>query len=60
MSDKKPTRRQIAFNWLMDDPDFATKLDGYWGGAEDVANVDAFLAALDAASDSPTLSAPPL
>jgi len=47
----KPTRRQIVFNWLMAEPDFATKSDGYWGGQEDVDRIDALLAALDSAND---------
>jgi hypothetical protein len=48
----KPTRRQIVFNWLMAEPDFATKPDGYWGGQEDVDRIDALLAALDSANDT--------
>jgi hypothetical protein len=44
--DDKPTRRQIVFNWLMDEPEFVTKKDGYWGDSLDVARVDALLAAL--------------
>lgn len=42
-----PSRRQIVFNWLMGEDDFATRVDGYWGGTEEVAAVDALLAALD-------------
>jgi hypothetical protein len=52
MEPKKPSRRQIVFNWLMDEPDFATKPDGHWSGSDDVARVDALLAALDSASDA--------
>jgi len=44
--ERKPSKRQIVFNWMMDEPDFATKVDGYWGGTEEVRRVDALLAAL--------------
>lgn len=41
-----PTPRQIVFNWLMDEPEFATAESGWWGTYEDVERVDALLAAL--------------
>lgn len=55
---KRPSRRQIVFNWLMDEPDFATKPDGYWSGSDDVARIDALLAALDSQSDAGSVTAP--
>lgn len=47
MSDSFPdkSRRQVVFDWLMDD-------EGYWGGSEEVEQVDALLAALDAHSSA--------
>lgn len=36
------SRRQIVFDWLMGGE------EGYWGGSEEVARVDALLTALDA------------
>jgi hypothetical protein len=47
-ANQRPTRRQIIFNWLMAEPDFATKIDGYWGTQKDVDRIDELLAALDA------------
>lgn len=44
----QPSRRQIIFNWLMDEDGWQTKKDGYWGGSEEVAKVDELLAVLDA------------
>ena len=46
MTDVKRSLRQVVFNWLMGEPDFATKADGWWGGYEDVEKIDALLAAL--------------
>jgi hypothetical protein len=46
-----PSKRQIVFNWLMADPDFATKTDGYWGGQDDVDRIDALIVALESAND---------
>ena len=43
------TRRQIVFNWLTDEDGWETRQDGAWGGPDEVARVDALLAALDAA-----------
>lgn len=43
---KGPSRRQIVYNWMMGEPDFATKLDGWWGTSEELAKVDALLVAL--------------
>ena len=47
-----PSKRQIIFNWLMDEDDFATKKDGYCGGTEEVAHADALIAALSAVSET--------
>lgn len=47
---ERPSRRQIIFNWMMGESDFATMKDGHWGGTEEVAHAEALLAALDAAA----------
>lgn len=52
MEPKNPSRRQIVFNWVMCEPDFATKSDGYWGGSEEVARIDELLSALGFANDA--------
>jgi len=46
---KPPSRRQIVFNWIMCEDDLS-KPDGWWGGTDEVENVDKLLAALDAAN----------
>lgn len=46
MSSKPPTHRQIIFNWMMGDPDFASKSDGWWGAYQEVAYIDELIKAL--------------
>jgi len=43
----KPTKRQIVFNWMMNDD--LTKTDGWWGNWDDLVRVDELLAALEEA-----------
>lgn len=52
MEPKKPSRRQIVLNWMMDEPDFASRPDGWWGTSEEIAIVDALLAALGFENDA--------
>ena len=44
MQGQTPSPRQIVFNWLFDED--LTQVGGYWGGYEEVENVDRLLAAL--------------
>ena len=43
---RKPTRRQIVFNWIMGEEDL-TIPDGWWGTSDEVAQIDKLLEALD-------------
>jgi hypothetical protein len=43
---KSSSLRQIVFNWMMGEADL-TKVDGHWGGSNEVAEVDRLLAALN-------------
>lgn len=43
---QKPTRRQIVFNWLMGEDDLR-QAGGWWGTAEEVAEIDRLLLMLD-------------
>jgi hypothetical protein len=47
---KRPSRRQIVFNWVMGEE--LDQPDGWWSGSDGVAKVDELLAALDAAAEA--------
>ena len=52
MEPKKPSRRQIVFNWLMGKSKFATMPDDHRATSDVVASIDELLAALDSTNDA--------
>lgn len=52
-AERRPTKRQIVFNWMMGEDDL-TK-DGWWGTSGQVESIDRLLAALAAAPSPASL-----